>query len=265
MKDEYVIEPSSLKRRFFEEEEGEEESIKVYLDGLDGGPDAVVVRHSDDAKGSRHFHHGSQFQFSTAGVMEFHDLRLEAPAVFYTDHNTAYGPFKMLDEHRMLVIHPRPAGQVFLDRKGPSAELNRDGRKISGTVTAASWEAVPDSPGTKSKTLISPQQGPTVQLVQCQPGASLATHQTAYGRFEFIMDGTAELEGRPLERETLRFIRGTRPFSPLVAGPDGATIAVLCFDEDAEKGELGGISIADRMAEFSEVDASEVQYLKSTE
>jgi hypothetical protein len=262
VQDEYVVQPSTIRPRFFREDGGEEESVKVYLDGLDGGPDAVVVRHSDQARGSRHFHHGSQFQFTVEGAMEFHHGRLDAPAVHYTDHNTAYGPFSMLDDHRMLVLHARPAGQVFLDERGSSAERNRDGRTLSARAAEMPWDPVPGVADARRRVLLDPASGPGVQIVEAGAGAPVAVGDTTYGRFEFVLDGEVMLDGQPLEAETLRFTRGRRAFAPLIAGPAGATVAVLSFDEDATRGERGGISIADRVAQFAEIGAADATVLK---
>src|SRR5262249_34560272 len=123
MKDEYVVEPAAIASRYFTEEDGEEEAVRIYLDGLDGGPDAVLCSHSDGAMAEPHFHHGSQFQLMLRGKTEFADELLEAPAVHYTDHNTAYGPFTMRERHQMLVLHPRPAGQVFMKQPGARTNL----------------------------------------------------------------------------------------------------------------------------------------------
>ena len=59
---------------------------------------------------------------------------------------------------------------------------------------------------------------------------------------------------------------GTRATRPPACGSGlgegGATVAVLCFDDDAVKGERGGISIADRVAQFEEITAGEAKVLK---
>jgi hypothetical protein len=220
------------------------------------------VRHSDGATGSRHFHHGSQFQFTLEGVATFRESDNGPLSVFYSDHNTAYGPFRMLGDHRMLVLHPRPAGQVFLKEPGSGKDRNLDGRHIFGAASAAEWEDVPACPGARRKVLIPESEGPAVQVVECPAGTELALGDTTYGRFEFVVDGSVSLDGAPLERESLRFVRGQRAFAPLVAGDGGATVAVLCFDDDATKGELGGLSIADRVAQFEEIRASEAKMLK---
>jgi hypothetical protein len=262
MLDEYVVQPSTIRPRFFTEDGGEEESVRVYLDGLDGGPDAVMVRHSDNATGSRHFHHGSQFQFTLEGVATFRESDNGPLSVFYSDHNTPFGPFRMLDDEGMLVLHPRPSGQVFLKEPGSGKDRNPDGRHIFGAASTSEWEDVPDTPGGRRKVLIAEAEGPMVELRQLPAGAPLELGPPTCGRFEFLIDGNASLDGVALERETLRFVRGDRTFAPLVGGEGGATIAVLCFDDDAFRGEQGGISIADRVAQFEEISAGEAKVLK---
>jgi hypothetical protein len=267
MRDEYLVEPSGIASRYYTEEDGEEESVRIYLDGLDGGPDAVLCRHSDGARAEPHFHHGSQFQLMLRGETEFSDHLLTSPAVHYTDHNTAYGPFTMRKDHQMLVLHARPAGQVFikdiLKDRAAREKLNRAGRQISGSASEASWEPVPGHPGVRRKMLIPESEGPCVQLVECPPNAELNVGPTRFGRFELIADGTASLEGKPLESKTLRFVRGTRAFAPLRAGARGATVIVLSFDEDAAKGEMGGISIAGRLAMFRQTEPDQLKVLRA--
>ncbi len=253
---ERLIEPSMLKARFFEEEEGEEEAVKVYLNGTDGGPCAVLCGHSQGAVGQPHFHHGSQFQLMLRGTTEFPDETIVAPAVHYADHNTPYGPFTMNDEHLMLVLHGRPAGQMWMDEPAAAKRVFHDGRQIRGAADVMTWENVPGHSGIRRKCFLPAGSGPTVEMFECSPGEELPSSRPTFGRFEFVWEGQVALRGKLLERRTLRYARGDETPSPLKAGPDGATVFFCSFDADVDKGVMGGLSIADRMASFKETDPS---------
>jgi hypothetical protein len=56
-----------------------------------------------------------------------------------------------------------------------------------------------------------------------------------YGRFELITKGSAMLNGKELGEETLRFVQCATPEASLICGPQGATIIVMTYDDDAAK------------------------------
>lgn len=85
----------------------------------------------------------------------------------------------------------------------------------------------------RRKVLIPESAGVAAQLVTCPPGTVLPEAPATYGRYEFVIAGTAVLSGNRLSPECVRFVSGAKQPASLTAGPEGATVLVLTFDEDA--------------------------------
>ena len=49
----------------------------------------------------------------------------------------------------------------------------------------------------------------------------------AFGRYEFVVKGSAYLNGSRLGPETVRFVQNTEPIAALWSGPEGATFGWL--------------------------------------
>lgn len=257
MLEEYVIQGTDVKWRYFQEDADEQEGVKAYLLGERGGPDAVLCRHSNGAKARPHFHVGSQFQFIVRGTSRFPDKTLEGPAVHYSDHNTAYGPFEMDNGHEMLVLHPAPAGQVFLHQDPASFKkrANSSGRLMSRSAQEVEWEDVPGAAGVRRKQLLTAQDGPIVAIVECAAGATIPAEAAPYGRYEYVRAGSVVCQGKTLEEGALRFVRGKETPAALAAGGKGATVFLMAFDADAMLSETGGLSIEQRQNQFQEIKA----------
>lgn len=204
--------------------------------GLDGseGPELVRLRavgHDSDP----HYHTGAQFQIFLDGYAQFPDFRLEAVGVHYTDHNVPYGPFS--GDHDMIVVHAKPAGRRAMKDVIRSEvlrrEINRSGRQFHCSANEIEWEPAPGHEQARRKVLIPESAGVSAQIVACPPGTTLPEVPAPYGRYEFVIAGTAILEGNRLGPECVRFVCGAERPAPLIAGPEGATFLVLTFDEDA--------------------------------
>jgi len=63
----------------------------------------------------------------------------------------------------------------------------------------------------------------------------------AFGRYEFVVKGSAYLNGSRLGPETVRFVQNTEPIAALWSGPEGATFVVLTFDSDAAESYGGSL------------------------
>ena len=88
-----IVEPSAVPWKTLPLDGGGEAQLQLYLTGRDGGPEAIRAQISEDYTVEPHFHYAAQFQVLLEGSMAFPLVRLEAPAVHYTEHNTPYGPF----------------------------------------------------------------------------------------------------------------------------------------------------------------------------
>ena len=55
----------------------------------------------------------------------------------------------------------------------------------------------------------------------------------SYGRYEIVYKGSALVDGKRLGPKGLRFIEAGEEAVPLRCGPEGATLIVLTYDQDA--------------------------------
>jgi hypothetical protein len=215
--------------------EGKSMDSQLIFDGADGGPEATRAK----IKGfisEPHFHRASQFQLLLSGVMQFPTFRMDGVAVHYTDHCVAYGPHSRAGQHDFLVVHAKPAGLTRLKdlkNKEMRSEINSRGRHLHGSEHGAMQEPVPGCAGATQKTLISDPRGVNVKIFECSAGTELMLDAPYYGRFELITKGSAMLNGKELSEETLRFVQGATPEAALICGPQGATIIVMTYDDDA--------------------------------
>jgi hypothetical protein len=177
---------------------------------------------------------------------------LEAVGVHYTDHNVPYGPFH--GDHDMVVIHAKPAGRRamkdVIKSEAFRREINRSGRQLHCSANTLEWEPMPGHEGARRKVLIPESAGVSAQIVACPPGATLPEAPAPYGRYEFVIAGTATREGNRLGPECVRFVCGAERPAPLIAGPEGVTFLAVTFDEDAAV-SYGGCLLED-MAKYSQ-------------
>jgi hypothetical protein len=85
--------------------------------------------------------------------------------------------------------------------------------------------------------------------MQAPPGDRLDLAPATFGRYEVVLEGSLRVDGELVAPPGLRFVRGDDPPDPVVAGPDGVTLALLSFDQDALEGGLSGEGIAVAAAE----------------
>jgi hypothetical protein len=235
---------------------GETEGIvfrgQILLSGEEGGPEAFRFRFEPCLAVYAHMHLVSQFQLLIGGRMDLPraTMRLRPVAVHYTDHARPYGPFSVDDGHDVLVLHPRKGGLVPMADKAARREINLGGREFSGMEKDAEWKAMPDH--VRIKVLIPSACGPEALMIDLEPGASLPEKTAAHGRYEVVLRGSMIFDGAIIEPPGLRFVRGDIRPSPAVAGPAGATVAMLAYDDDASKGGLAG----DRLSRDAEAAMS---------
>lgn len=248
---EYIVDTAEMPWK-----QGETEGItfsnQVLLDGVDGGPEAVRFRFDPCPSVYAHMHLVSQFQFLLGGTMDLprESMKLRPIAVHYTDHNKVYGPFSVGGEHDVLVLHPRQGGLVSMKDKTVRKKINLIGREISGMDKDAEWLPIPGHEGCRCKFLIS--GGPEVILFDLAPDVTLPLAAPCFGRYEVVLDGSVTLGERSLRGLAVRYVQGDEPAVPFSSSSEGATVAVLAFDEDAMSGGLANdelsISAAQQMA-----------------
>ncbi len=62
-----------------------------------------------------------------------------------------------------------------------------------------------------------------------------------FGRYEFVINGSAFLNGSKLGPETVRFVQSAEHTAALRSGPDGSTFVILTFDSDANESYGGSV------------------------
>ncbi len=220
--------------------------IQIGLDGSQG-PELVRARFSG-REVQPHYHRAAQFQLLLDGNLQFPNFRMEGVAVHYTDHNVPYGPFTTSGRHDMVVVHAKPAGVQYMKDAirdaGLRTEINRAGREIHCSADDVEWQPVPGHKGVRRKVLFSLENGPSAEIVECASGAELPGSIAPFGRYEFVIKGSAYLNGNQLGPETVRFVQSTEPATVLRSGPDGATFIILTFDSDASE-SFGGSVLGD--------------------
>lgn len=217
---------------------GHELRTEVYLDGSDDGPEASRSSFTEGFVTGAHFHLGAQFQILLEGKMEFPDVTLEAPAVHYTDHHVAYGPFTVRGvRHEMLVLHAKPAGVVRVDDDlSRLKDIDKSGREIMCCARDLNWEPLPGHPGARCKVLISPSRGPSARLIECPAGMELALSETPWGRFDIVYTGSVRVAGgTTLTSHGLRFVSKGENAPALKAGPEGTVLIVVEYDENSSQ------------------------------
>jgi hypothetical protein len=238
---EYIVEPAATPWR-----DGQIANIKfkcqILLSGADGGPEALRFRFDACPSIFAHMHLTSQFQLLLRGRMDFpkSTMKLRGIAVHYTDHNFPYGPFGVADDHDMLVLHPRQGGLIEMADREARRQINLKGRHFHSCVTDIPWTTLPEFGGNRLKLLIPPVSGPSAVMIECPPGGRISLPAAPEGRYEVVIAGSASIFGRALVSSAFRYVRHDTGVAPLEAGPDGSTLMLLAFDEDAREGGLTG-------------------------
>ena len=244
----YIVEPSTVPWKTLALEGGGETQLQMYLKGRDGGPEAIRAQISEDYTVEPHFHYAAQFQVLLEGSMAFPLVRLDAPAVHYTEHNTPYGPFTVSGGHDMLVLHAKPGGVAIMRDKKRRWQANVRGRELTRCAHEVEWHPMPGCPHARRKLLIPPSFGPTAELVAFPAGVEFTPPVPEYGRYEVVYAGSASLLDGRLEPKALRFIPGGEQAAPFTVGPEGVSMIFVSFDQDADYSDAGSTQDAlDRM------------------
>lgn len=235
---EYLVDQSTVPWRALQKEGwplGKITRLRHLLDPADGGPEAINTQHPEGYGSDAHLHLGAQFQVLLHGSLCFANYRLDAPAVHYTDHSVAYGPFTSTNKEDIFVLHVQRANAIqSKDHETAMRVVNRSGREIAASAEGRPWEPFPGHPGVRRKVLIPETAGPSAEILECPAGGVVPQGTTLHGRYEIVMSGSVRVSGRELGPRCLRFTRGDGRPAPMRAGSQGATVFVATFDKDAE-------------------------------
>ncbi len=241
MLNEYIVEPAAIPWR-----KGQVAGItfkcQILLSGADGGPEALHFRFDACPSVFAHMHLTSQFQLLLQGRMDFpkSTMKLRGIAVHYTDHNFPYGPFAVTADNDMLVLHSRQGGLITMADRDARRHINLKGRHLYGAAADTQWTLLPEFEGARSKPLIPPASGPYAVMIECPPRTLVNLPSAPNGRYEVVLAGSASVSGRTLLPPGFRYVHDDKRVAPVEAGPDGATLMLLAFDQDAREGGLTG-------------------------
>ncbi len=241
MLNEYIVDGTEAEWRTFERENKGPLHVRVLLGGANDGPEAVHA-YQPDSIAPPHFHQGAQFQLVLGGEAKYPDHTIRAIGVHYTDHNRPYGPFHCSSDYQHLVIHAKPAGQISMDDPEARKQANGAGREIMASAEDVAWEPTPDVAGAQRKVLIGEPTGLRVEVIEAPAGARIEAGPAPHGRYDVVVAGSATTGGREIKDSNLRYFEGDEAPGPMVCGPEGATIVLLQYDEDASKAYGGSIT-----------------------
>lgn len=199
-------------------------------------------------------HLTSQFQLLLGGTMDFPKatMKLRPLAIHYADHNLPYGPFSTGEGHDMLVLHPKQGGLVTMADRAARKQIYLAGRQLVGMDMEREWLQVVGLEGARCKFLIPPGAGPQAMILECPPNRVIPVPVPTFGRYEVVLGGSAAFDGKLLKAPGLRYVAGDEEPTPVRSGPEGATVILLCFDEDAAAGGLGDDQLSRAAAEAIE-------------
>ena len=253
MLSEYIVEPAAIPWRKGRVA-GLNFQCQILLSGADGGPEALHFRFEDCPSIFAHMHLTSQFQLLLEGRMDFpkSSMKLRGVAVQYTDHNFPYGPFAVGGGHDMLVLHPQQGGLISMADRDARRQINLKGRHFYCNEADIEWTVLREFAQARSKPLIPPKSGPYALMLECLPRVSLDLPSAPYGRYEVVLAGSALISGHRLCPVAFRYVHQDQQVAPLEAGPDGAMLMLLAFDQDAREGGLKGDPLSLAAAEAME-------------
>ena len=236
----YIVDPRDVPWKAGQTE-GITFQCQVFLSGVDGGPEAIRFRFDPCPKVYAHMHLTAQFQLLLGGTMDFPKatMKLRPLAIHYADHNLPYGPFSTGEGHDMLVLHPRQGGLVSMADRSARKQINLAGRQLVGMDREREWLEVLGLEGVRCKFLIPPAAGPQAMILECPPNRVIPAPVPTFGRYDVVLSGSALLGGKSVVSPGLRYVAGDEQPAPILSGPQGASLILLAFDEDAAEGRLG--------------------------
>ena len=215
---------------------------RLIEDGEDGPEASISTRTNGYAP--PHLHPAAQFQLVVSGTSRYPTYEIPAVGVHYTDHCVPYGPFDTSPDYCHFVLHTKPGSQVLMTNKSVRGKTNRTGRDIIAADKDFPWTPFPGHPNARRKLLIDIPSGVRAELVECSPGMEMATGSAPHGRYEIVLKGLVSVSGRTLEQHGLRFVIGEESPKPLLVGPQGATVVLLEYDQDADRTYIKEFSLS---------------------
>jgi hypothetical protein len=193
------------------------------------GPQVFTTAMSPGYQIVPHYHLSDQCQVFVEGSGTMPTHATNPVTLHYADAYTAYGPIDV-GENGLTFFNFRARADVGIQRMPESRKgiLIKGGREIVAHCRLSLGDQVETL---RVETLIDPHEDGLAAYEQlAASGAQLLDVPAAgVGRFQLVLDGSLELDGRVLPRHTVAHIAPGERFGRRVAGKDGAHVLELQF------------------------------------
>jgi len=198
------------------------------------GPCGHLVRQKAEDTVTPHFHEADQYQVFVAGSGRIGGHEVRTGSVHYADAYSGYGPivpaaggcsYMTLRPTFDTSHHPLP--------KEAKLAQGRRGRQHTADLDLSSG----DRRGVK--TLFRRPDGVAAYQQDAAPHEPLSNIEMTGGAYWLVMAGEVVIDGRPCPAETCLWVGETEDRPEMVAGEEGATVAVLCFADRRSQSARG--------------------------
>lgn len=188
------------------------------------GPCGHLVRQPPDHVIHPHFHEADQYQVFVAGGGHIGGHAVKTGSVHYADGYSGYGPITP-DAEGCAYMTLRPSFDTSHHPLPRDAGLarGRSGRQHTAhlDLSRANRRGV--------DTLFSRPDGVAAYQLDLGPHAPEPALEIAGGSYWLVMGGSVRIDARPCPAETCLWVGESEARPQIIAGADGATLAVLCF------------------------------------
>jgi len=200
------------------------------------GPCGHLVRQKAEDIVAPHFHEADQYQVFVAGSGRIGGHEVRTGSVHYADAYSGYGPIVPNAEGCSYMTlrptfdkshHPLPQEAILArGRRGRQHTADMD-------LSSGAREGV--------DTLFHRPDGMAAYQQDVGPHQPLPKIEMAGGSYWLVMRGGVVIDGRPCPAETCLWVGEAENRPEMIAGEDGATVAVLCFaDRRGHAGRSAG-------------------------
>jgi len=198
------------------------------------GPSGHLVNQRAADANPPHFHEADQYQLFIAGEGRVGGHAVAPGSVHYADGFSGYGPIVAAPEG-CSYLTLRAAHDTSSHKLPEEAALaqGRKGRQHMGAFDLSDGR----QPGVE--TLFERADGVATYQVDAAPGAAVSQPPVVGASYWVVMKGEALVDGHPCPARTCLWVGQGEARPAMTAGPEGVTLAVLCFaprDSQAARG-----------------------------
>lgn len=194
------------------------------------GPCGHLVHQKPEDTVAPHFHEADQYQVFVAGSGRIGGHEVRTGSVHYADSYSGYGPI-VPNAGGCSYMTLRPTFDTSHHSLPQEAKLaqGRRGRQHNADLDLSSGDR------DALRTLFRRPDGVAAYQQDAEPDAPLAPIEVAGGSYWLVMQGAVVIDGRSCPAGTALWVGEAQARPAMIAGPDGATVAVLCFADAASQ------------------------------